>query len=335
MRSVTAEKKVVRVGTSDSITVTRDISQIGVSAGERVNVRISVPSDEVDDMNHMLDLISTGEYVHTNRDWVHFYPDDDWYLPAKPGDDIVARMDSLEDLHKTVHKVLHGFILDRVVEPYVGYDDGIGSFVRSIQNLPNEPSLPDRLEEELLFLDFISELFVNSDLMDTKLLATFDVFNTIEKVRSMYNDILAQDVNIMDACIDALNVDFHERQKALNMIVGHYVVITSFFEMYRNGNIKEYLEPEVQVRHTYSLDSLEKIVDAEFSSQELESASMVGHESLFLGPMDEGPATSFAQYIVVAIGMHSESLETSRLFEWCNEQYERFIEINKSKVVSE
>lgn len=336
MASVTGVKKSIKAGSSDVITVTKDLQSLKLSPGEEVCVWMARPTLENQAILKILDLSDKGEYGIMNRQWLLLANNNQFDDPSNYLDEeTIAEIDDLETIQHTMLEVLNKFLKARCNSGLFYYSDELSSFVRTFEPIgkgSNGSTRTDRdkVRFESLVLDFIYDLLYRLHMNKSPLRETRGMVESLEKARSTYRDLLQSDPDdgTLRSRLDILNTEWENRQKAIARIYGTFIVIIDLVVEHGDG-LRHKLRPtEVRLQNTYSRNLLNRSIASELDYLKTQSNQPMFPSFKVLGPMKEGSADVLADYLRMGIQLNFPDGPSYEMFSWCENQYESFMANN-------
>lgn len=332
MESFIGTKKVVKAGSSDAITLTKDIQPLGIAAGDEVSVRIAKPSEENDRILNIVRLIEDGDYDVTNRTWLRLpsrfeYDDPANYIDEKS----IAFVDDLESIQLIIMDILHRYILSCNTSRLFYYSDELNSFVRTFDRRNKgcdslSRTVRDKLRFEVLLFDFVYDLLDDIGVEQSPLSETRGLYDSLTKLLSTYSDIIDSylDDDQLEARVDMLNAEWDNRQEALSKIAGTFiVVIENRFE--ETDEFAPSHDFEVRTVESYSrslmIHGIENELEDEASLNDAYSYSFSTY-----GPLDEDSAVKLADYLEMGIKLNLPHADFAEVDAWCENQYQNFLQ---------
>lgn len=328
MTSVSGTKKVVKAGSSDVITVTKDISKLGISAGDEVSVRLAPPSKEESELLNIMNLSETGIYDIFNRKWICDYDADEQLDDPSRfiGTDRMVKIDYLETMYELVIGTLMDYLKSNQEFSFFFFSEETRSFVRTFpRDFDGEiRDERDKLNCQRLVLEFIYEILKQTGMEKSGLFQASDLVGSVADVLVAFGDILD---NLPERSyserLQVLNEEWQQRRKALDSIVGTFVIpiVYNAYEDYEDCAADL---PKVRVVKTYSKSAIEKSLDSELAFLDKGLPSSRQHYRM-LGPIPEDKAEAFAEYLRMGINLNFNPWEAEGILEWCEDQFDEYM----------
>lgn len=332
MESFIGTKKVVKAGSSDAITLTKDIQPLGIAAGDEVSVRIAKPSEENDRILNIVRLIEDGDYDVTNRTWLRLPSRFEYDDPANYIDEeSIAVVDDLESIQLIIMDILHRYILSCNTSRLFYYSDELNSFVRTFDRRNKgcdslSRTVRGKLRFEVLLFDFVYDLLDDIGVEQSPLSETRGLYDSLTKLLSTYSDIIDSylDDDQLEARVDMFNAEWDNRQEALSKIAGTFIVVIQNYYV-TNGRDCDYWEYEVRTVESYSRSLMIHGIENELADEASIDDNYVFNFRTF-GPLDEDSAERFAEYLRMGIKLNMSRSDVVEVFDWCEDQYQNFLQ---------
>lgn len=333
MESVTGVRKPIKAGSSDVITVTKDLQSLGLAAGDEVCFWLSRPSPENERTLKIVSLSESGEYDIMNGLWLMLPSKNEYDDPSRYLDEeSIAVVDDLETIQHMTFEVLNKYIKERNTSGLFYYSDELRSFVRTFRRIgkgSNDSTRTnrDKLRYELLILEFILALLLRVHMNKSPLMETRGIIVSMESTLRTYSDLIDGDLDddSLDSRLSALNTEWDNRQKAIASMAGTFIVIIDTIVEAGTSSAHPIRPVDIRLENTYSARLLESIVlgEIEFNRQQGEGSREYAYK--ILGPLDEESARSLAEYLRMGVQLNFPNGPSNEVLSWCENQYQNFI----------
>ena len=336
MESVTGVRKSIKAGSSDVITVTKDLQALGLSAGDEVCFWLSKHTPDNERTLKIIDLFESGDYDIMNGRWLMLPSKNDYDNPSNYLDEeSIAVVDDLETIQHTIFEVLNKYLKERNSSNLFYYSDELHSFVRIFQRIgkgSNDTTRTnrDKLRYELLTLEFVLALLMRLHMNKSPLQETRSLIASTEAVLKTYSDLIDGELSddVLDTRLDALNTEWGNRQKAIAKVAGTFLVILDTI-VEAGTRLAHPIRPvEIRLENTYSVSLLENLLlgEMEYNRQQSEGSKEFAYK--ILGPLDEESARVLADYLRMGVQLNFPNGPSNEMLSWCENQYQNFINEN-------
>ena len=332
MESVAGVRKPIKAGSSDVITVTKDLQSLGLETGDEVCFWLSKNTPENDRILRIVTLSESGEYDIMNGLWLKLQSKNEYDDPSKYLDEeSIAVVDDLETIQHTIFEVLNKYLKERNTSGLFYYSDELNSFVRTFDRRNKgcdslSRTVRDKLRFEVLLFDFVYDLLDDIGVEQSPLSETRGLYDSLTKLLSTYSDIIDSylDDDQLEARVDMLNAEWDNRQEALSKIAGTFIVVIQNYYV-TNGRDCDYWEYEVRTVESYSRSLMIHGIENELADEASIDDNYVFNFRTF-GPLDEDSAERFAEYLRMGIKLNMSRSDVDEVFDWCDDQYQNFLQ---------
>lgn len=333
MESVAGVRKPIKAGSSDVITVTKDLQSLGLETGDEVCFWLSKNTPENDRILRIVTLSESGEYDIMNGLWLKLQSKNEYDDPSKYLDEeSIAVVDDLETIQHTIFEVLNKYLKERNTSGLFYYSDELRSFVRTSERVgkgSNDSTRTnrDKLRYELLVLEFILALLQRVHMNKSPLLETRSTIVSIEAALKTYSDLIDGDLDddSLDSKLSVLNTEWDNRQKAIASMAGTFIVILDTI-VEAGTRLAHPIRPvEISLENTYSASLLENLVLSEIEFNRQQSEGSTDYAFKILGPLDEDSARTLAEYLRMGVQLNFPNGPSNEMLSWCENQYQNFI----------
>lgn len=330
MPLVTGNKRIVKAGSSDVITVTKDISKLGLEVGDNVDVVLSYPSGSSDSLMHILEFYNSEDYIITNGAWINSSGLDD----GMSNPDTMKKTDAAEKLFNDVSSTLYDFLMRYTKERgYAFYHDNtLGSFIRTVpRGDSSKLSSFELFSRSFIALDFIKAIFDRFNIQEASLHQLSELYNQLNDVIEVYADIFSscETGGDFNELLESKNDEWDEFYQQTFGSAGYFVIIATSKPLKNEGGEITFWYPEVGVRYSKFSKSLTMDLDARLRDL-ADSEGCIDFDPKnwyrVFGPMDERQATQFANYLDMWVRLNVGNHDERQILDWSENQFEEYMD---------
>ena len=330
---VTGNKKIIKAGSSDVITVTKDVPKLNLSAGDYVDVALMAHSESSSDVMRILQYYDNGLYEFSNAFWIPEQPNADSSQYINPY--VAARADMVEILFHIIRQHLDHYVRDLGENQGYGfyYNEGLGSFIRTAPDLEENEvnnSWWSFVFKERITLGFLKFVLDDLPITNSVLKQTANLSKEIDDLIDKYDNILSGEPSEETICsrIKAFNNEWDLYQDELLKESGMYVEVVTNKPLYDDSGALFTWGPSVITEFGISRAIVESRLKQEMNGLVSDDSLVADPDYRVFGPFSEDDATEFSKYLEIGINLNFDYTNYDRMFDWCEQQSSEYRKVH-------
>lgn len=332
--SVSSNKKIIKSGTSEAITITKEAEILDKHQGDELLVRFSVPSTRTIIADRLADAFLNGGYRPRNStvsvSEVVYTTD-----PGQFEEEDVFEVEQVSKLYNQVIETLDLIMGEYVDEDLLAFDSEIGKYEHYIYHDEKVKPSPYDDEEKKIRLDlrktmiwfrFVQLILSNCDNpIRTPFKMTGDPQRRITEAIHVCESALRKHGDDLREFIRKENIEWGIRQAAILDKDGYYVVVKVLRGSLASFTDDQYEESvKMDVIHSFSYEQLEATMSEEMSKMARSNRNGSRYDYQIYGPFLENDAKQFKEYLYIGVKLNFKAYDSSSIFEWCRNQAEQY-----------
>lgn len=333
VESISSNKKIIKSGTSEAITITKDAEVLDKHQGDELLVRLSVPSTRTIIADRLADAYLGCVYKPRNS-IVPAFEVLDSSAPVQFEEEDVFAAEQASNLYVQAIQALDLIMDDYVDRDLLEFDSELGSYERFVPKVDTiKRSLYDDEEKKirleirkcLIWLKYVQLVLSGPDSIRTPFKMTGDPLRHITEAIHVCQSALMKHGDDLREYIRKENIEWGIRQAAILDKDGYYVVVKVLRGSLASFTDDQYEESvKMDVIHSFSYDQLDSAMSEEMAKMAKSNRNGARYDYQIYGPFLENDAKQFKEYLYIGVKLNFKAYDSSSIFEWCRNQSEQY-----------